>query len=147
MGSTACGKRFNKRHLETLRPDETDEKERKRMTTIPDFKAPGLITSEDLVGSRAVVTAVGEVDLSSAAELERAIEAARERGASEIWLDFTCTTFMDCAGLCTLLEARARLIEEARRLVLICPPGPVLRLLTLTGADGVLEIHPTRSAQ
>ena len=108
--------------------------------------APLLRVDQDHVGHRAVVTAVGEVDLSSTAKLGKAIEAARERGASEIWLDFTCTTFMDCAGLRTLCEARARLIEEERRLVLICPPGAVLRLLTLTGLDRVLEIHRTRSA-
>jgi anti-sigma B factor antagonist len=105
--------------------------------------APLLRIDQRHVGRRAMITAVGEVDLSSTTELVEAIEAARRCGASEIWLDLTGTTFMGCAGLRTLLDAHARLIEEERRLVLICPPGPVLRLLTLTGVDRVLEIHPT----
>jgi anti-sigma B factor antagonist len=108
--------------------------------------APLLRVDRRRVGHRVVVTAVGEVDLSSTTELVEAIDAARESGASEIWLDFTGTTFMGCVGLRAVLEAHDRLIEEERRLVLLCPPGPVLRLLTLTGVDRVLEIHPTGTA-
>ncbi len=53
---------------------------------------------------------------------------------------------MDSTGLRLLLEVRARLHEAKRRLLLICPAGPVLRLLVLAGVNRQLEIHPTRSA-
>jgi anti-sigma B factor antagonist len=108
--------------------------------------ATRLRVDEQRVGRRAVLTAVGEVDISSAADLHRALEIAGDAGASEIWLDLTHTTFMDCSGLRALLDRRASLCEANRRLVLICPAGPVLRLLVLTGVDREFEIHPTRTA-
>jgi anti-sigma B factor antagonist len=101
---------------------------------------------EHRVGRRAVLTAVGEVDISSAADLQRALETARDGGAAEIWLDLTRTSFMDCNGLRALLALHTSLRAADRRLVVICPAGPVLRLLVLTGADHELEIHPTRTA-
>ena len=105
-----------------------------------------LYVDEQRDGNRAVVTAAGEVDVISTVALQRALERARDSGAPEIWLDLTDTTFMDCAGLHALLDLRAGLAEATRRLVLICPAGPVLRLLSLTGADREFEIHPTRTA-
>lgn len=105
-----------------------------------------LSIAEQRVGRRAVLTAVGEVDISSAADLQRALETARDGDATEIWLDFTRTTFMDCSGLRALLGLRPSLQDADRRLVLICPAGQVLRLLVLTGVDRELEIHPTRTA-
>lgn len=94
-------------------------------------------------GPRDVLTAVGEVDIGSADRLRRALDSARDGGAPEIWLDLTRTTFIDCLGLRALLELRAGLLDRNRRLVLICPVGPVLRLLALTGCDSEFEIHPT----
>jgi anti-anti-sigma factor len=105
-----------------------------------------LSIDEHRVGRRAVLTAVGEVDISSAADLQRALEIARDAGAAEIWLDLTRTTFMDCKGLRALFDLHASLHAANRRLVVICPAGPVLRLLVLTGVDRELEIHPSRTA-
>jgi anti-sigma B factor antagonist len=105
-----------------------------------------LSIDERRVGCRAVLTTVGEVDISTAADLHRALGTARDGGAAEIWLDLTCTTFMDCSGLHALLDLHASLHDADRRLVVICPAGPVLRLLVLTGVDRELEIHPTRTA-
>ena len=73
-------------------------------------------------------------------------ESARDTGAPEIWLDRTATTFFDCRGVRVLRDLRAGLLEGRRRLVLICPLGPVRRLLVLTGADREFEIHSTAAA-
>jgi anti-anti-sigma factor len=99
---------------------------------------------ERQVGRRAVLSVVGEVDIITAARLRAAVDTAASR-AFEIWVDLTETTFMDSSGLHALSEARARLTESFR-LVLICPEGPILRVLTLTGFDRVFDIHASRSA-
>ena len=99
--------------------------------------------SEVDVGRRAVLSVRGEVDMSNAAELRLAIESAAAR-AFEIWLDLSATTFMDSSALHVLSEAR--LTDANLRLALICPEGPVLRLLTLTGFDRIFEIYADRSA-
>jgi anti-anti-sigma factor len=101
---------------------------------------------EHHVGRRAVVAVAGEVDMQTADDLQTAIVAAGNR-ALEIWVDLSDTTFMDSSGLHALVTARAHLIGAAgRRLVLICPPGPVLRVLTITGLDQLFEVYATRAA-
>jgi anti-sigma B factor antagonist len=100
---------------------------------------------EHHVGRRAVVAVAGEVDMQTAPDLQTAIETASSR-ALEIWVDVSDTTFMDSSGLHALVQSRAHLAEAGRRLVLICPQGPVLRVLTLTGLDQLFEIHATRGA-
>src|SRR4051794_17169555 len=98
------------------------------------------------LGPVMVLTTVGEIDISSAHDLQRALDAARDGGAGEIWLDLTRTTFIDCRGLHALLDLRASLLEADRRLVLIRPAGPVRRLLALAGADREFETHCTAPA-
>jgi anti-anti-sigma factor len=104
-----------------------------------------LTIGEERVGRRAVLSVAGEVDISNAAGLHAAIESAAAR-AFEIWLDLSAVTFMDSTGLHAMSEARVRLIEANRRLTVICPEGPVLRVLALTGFDRIFEVHPSRSA-
>jgi anti-anti-sigma factor len=67
-------------------------------------------------GPRLVLTAVGEVDIRSVGDLRRALANARDGGASEIWLDLTRTTFIDCSGLHALLDLRAGLRDRDQRL-------------------------------
>ena len=100
---------------------------------------------ESLVGRRAVLSVAGEIDVATAPALHAAIESAAGR-AFELWLDLTATTFMDSTGIHAVATARARLADAGRRLVIICPNGPVRRVFTLTGVDRHLEIHPHRGA-
>jgi anti-anti-sigma factor len=109
-----------------------------------DIRAALLTIVEHHVGRRAVLSAIGEVDVSTAADLRAAIDRAAAR-AFEIWIDLTQTTFMDSTGLHTLTEAASRLADSNLRLSVICPEGSVLRVLRLTRLDRILEIHATRS--
>jgi anti-sigma B factor antagonist len=110
-----------------------------------DINGTLLTISEERVGRRAVLSVAGEVDINSATELRTAIESAAT-GAFEIWLDLSALTFMDSSGLHAMSEARLRLTEANIRLTVICPEGPVLRVLALTGFDRIFEVHPSRSA-
>jgi anti-sigma B factor antagonist len=110
--------------------------------SVADLGVAPLIIAEQSVGRRAVLSVAGEVDISTAADLQAAIENAATR-AFEIWLDLSETTFMDSSGIHALVQARAR--QANLRLALICPDGPVLRVLRLTGLDRTFEIHASRS--
>jgi anti-sigma B factor antagonist len=48
---------------------------------------------------------------------------------------------MDSTGLGVLLSAFKRVKERGGSLVLVCPPGPVHRVLTLTGLHKVFPIY------
>ena len=97
------------------------------------------------VGRRAVLSVAGEIDMTTAPALQGAIESAAGR-AFDVWLDLTATTFMDSSGIHILSRARARLAEANGRLAVICPNGPVRRVLSLTGLDQFLELHSNRRA-
>ena len=116
-----------------------------RVSRSADIRGALLTIAEHRVGRRAVLSVFGEVDISTAAELRAAIETAATR-AFEIWVDLSETTFMDSSGVHAMAGARARVAGANVRLALICPEGPVLRALTLTGLDRIFEIHASRSA-
>ena len=97
------------------------------------------------IGRRAVLSVAGEIDMTTAPALREAIESAAGR-AFELWLDLTATTFMDSSGVHALATTRVSLADANRRHVVICPAGPVLRVLALTSLDRLLEIHSSRSA-
>ena len=111
----------------------------------PDANGTLLNIGTERVGRRTVLSVAGELDISNAADLRMAIENAAS-GAREIWLDLSATTFMDSSGLHAMAEARARVTQANLRLALICPEGPVLRVLALAGFDRSFEIHASRSA-
>ncbi|MFD0263979.1 STAS domain-containing protein [Kitasatospora indigofera] len=85
----------------------------------------------------AVVWARGDIDLDTAPALHRRLEAAL-REHRDVVLDLSQVTFMDCAGLGTLLDARGQADRHGGRLVLRAVGTDVLRLLRLTGLEGRL---------
>ena len=102
-----------------------------------------LVVHRSVVGRRCVLRVDGEVDTLTAPQLRGAIDEALDVGALELWLDFTPTEFMDSSGLHALLAAHSRIGGLNRSLTVICPEGaPVHRLLELSGADELLDLHP-----
>lgn len=55
-------------------------------------------------------------------------------------VDLRRLEFMDCSGLRVLLGAQLRAGALRARFEVVCGPGQVARLLTLTGADQKLKI-------
>lgn len=105
---------------------------------------PVLGLFESRVGRRVVLAAKGEIDIASVDGLRNALEGAVKSGAAEIWLDLTHVEFMDSTGLTALVAAHRRVSSGG--FVVICPDGPVRRLMAIAGLDRVIPIHPSRAA-
>jgi anti-sigma B factor antagonist len=105
-----------------------------------ELAGPPFTIDEAVVGRRAVLSVAGEIDMGTADAVRETIESAAGR-AFEVWLDLTSTTFMDSSGIHALAVARVRLADANRRLVVVCPDGPVRRVLALTGFDRLFEIQ------
>lgn len=99
-----------------------------------------------VVGRRTVLSVAGEVDLASAPLIADAVDDALASGAIELWLDFSSTEFMDSTGLQLLLETQLRLNLLSRRFAVVCPPGPVRRLLDLAGVAERFSLYDDRAA-
>ncbi|MET8291920.1 STAS domain-containing protein [Streptomyces sp. NPDC005132] len=56
-------------------------------------------------------------------------------------LDLSGVTFCDSSGLNTLLRLRRHDQKVSSHLVLVAPPRQMMRLLTVTGAGSILDIH------
>jgi anti-anti-sigma factor len=85
-----------------------------------------------------LVLVVGEVDIATAPNVRRAIQRATRASKGQVVLDLSGVTFMDCAGLRPLLEAKARLAE---RLLLRSIPERVADLLRLTEVQEVFGLE------
>ena len=101
--------------------------------------ASELVEAPDTSDRHVLVLVVGEVDIATAPSLRQAVERATHASNGRFVIDLSGVTFMDCAGLHPLLEAKTDLGE---RLLLRSIPDRVAELLRLTGLDAVFGIEP-----
>jgi stage II sporulation protein AA (anti-sigma F factor antagonist) len=106
----------------------------------------GLFSAERVpaVGGATVVALAGELDLAAVEALRRAIGDVA--GTAGVILDLEKATFVDSSGLRELLAARAACEAAGVPLVLAAPSPQLLRLLDLTGTDGMLVRAADREA-
>ena len=96
------------------------------------------MTPGERSGDRQRLAVSGDLDLGSALRLEMAIDATADAGVRHVGIDLGRTTFLDSTGLAAIMEGRRRLTDRGGSLV-VTDAGPnVLRVLQLTGLDGVL---------
>jgi anti-sigma B factor antagonist len=94
-------------------------------------------------GRTAVVTAVGEVDITNAEGLRDALLSALNSGARGLVVDMTTTTFLDSAGVTALVRASRRASATEATVRLVVTAAPVLRVLNLVGIDRLIHVHPS----
>lgn len=98
-------------------------------------------------GIRAIVVR-GELDMSTAPELEAEFEQAVAEPATSVVLDLTDCEFIDSTGIALIVNAWQKL-EKSKgdgRLVLCCGNHQVRRLLKLTGVESSISMHEERAA-
>jgi anti-anti-sigma factor len=81
------------------------------------------------------LTVIGDLDIATTPQLEEAARSTVARGVRELTLDLRELGFMDSSGLRLLVILNEHANNEGWTLRLLKPADPVLRILTLTGAD------------
>jgi anti-sigma B factor antagonist len=89
-------------------------------------------------GGAARLAIAGEVDLSSAPELERSLSALQASGRPVV-VDMRDVSFMDSSGLRMILAADTRAQSSGSRLPLVPGPPGVQRVFQLALLDRRLE--------
>jgi anti-anti-sigma factor len=93
-----------------------------------------------------VIDARGEIDVSTAAELQPAIEAAL-KAEGPVVVDLCAVSFLDSTGLYALLVLRRRMLEQERRVAIACwPSGAVAMTLAVSGTDQIFNVYDSRAA-
>jgi anti-sigma B factor antagonist len=110
-----------------------------------------LLTTEIVEGPVPIVRVGGELDLSTAAQLCRAIETATAAASAprppRVIVDLTELTFSDSTGLGALVGAVREVRVLGGRAVLAVKPGSTLdRLLDLSGLGEFLRVEDSAEA-
>jgi anti-sigma B factor antagonist len=92
----------------------------------------------DVVRGVPVVTAPGEIDVTNATALRKALLEAAARGRGAMVVDMSRTRFCDSAGLNVLIRAHKRARAEGGELLLVVPATTVLRIFAITGIDRMI---------
>jgi anti-sigma B factor antagonist len=108
------------------------------------MSVPGLRIDEQLVGTVHVIAADGEIDHLSAPLVADALRRATLDGDGNVVLDLCETSFIDSAGISTLLNGLRRLTRQRRRMLIVCPPGGVYRVFELLGLVGTFNLVGSR---
>ncbi|KGA14327.1 hypothetical protein GM51_17585, partial [freshwater metagenome] len=90
--------------------------------------------------ARYVILVSGEVDLATSPELDSAIIAALDSGASALAIDLSSVTFMDSSGLGVIVRGLKRCREADIELDLVITNERVLKVFGITGLDQVIPI-------
>ncbi|MBV9804412.1 MAG: STAS domain-containing protein [Solirubrobacterales bacterium] len=93
-------------------------------------------------GRRIVLGVAGELDIFTVSKLVARLDDAIRRRHGDLVIDLSEAEFIDSMGLHALLNVQRRLMRQARRLIVICPPGPVrnaIELARLAEPLGVLS--------
>jgi anti-anti-sigma factor len=111
--------------------------------------APFEATAAQLDDGVRVVAVRGELDLSTAADLEAPLEDAVSTGDASVLIDLTDCEFIDSTGIALIVRAWQRLDNaadgEGRGRVVICSSNDqVRRVLEITGLELSIPIHSTR---
>ena len=85
-------------------------------------------------GERTTLVLRGEVDVSTGALLEEALDSEVVREATRVTLDLAECTFADSVGLAVVIRTALGLGERGGELILRSPTGQLRRLFQVTGA-------------
>lgn len=90
------------------------------------------------------VKVTGEVDMQTAPRLKEMLAKTIEGAGTTptpLLVDLMDVAFMDSSGLGALISALKRTQEKDARLALLCPEGPVLKVLAITRLDLAFEVY------
>jgi anti-sigma B factor antagonist len=93
-------------------------------------------------GRVTVVSLVGDHDLASAEQIRQKLLELSSNVALVV-LDFDATTFVDSSVLGVFVGAAKRAARHGNRLIGVNAKGIVLRALTMTGIDVLLDLPPS----
>jgi anti-sigma B factor antagonist len=104
------------------------------MTTEPETFS----ISRSTRGASEVVTLAGELDMAHATTVVETLDALADNERPVI-VDLSQLTFIDSSGIHAILRPR----PQQGSVLLVCPPGTIQRVLSVTKIDRVMPVYET----
>lgn len=107
--------------------------------------APFETSSAEVDGVR-IVAVRGELDLSTAPDLEGPLDAAVDGGGSAVLIDLARCEFIDSTGIALIVRGWQKLEADGNggRLAICSPNDQVRRVLDVSGLDQSIPVHASR---
>ena len=102
------------------------------------------VRTEQLSGDAYLIALTGEVDLYTAPEFKQELLDAIAKGAKQVVVDLSGTTFIDSTTLGVLVGGVKRLRSNEGQLSLVCSDRNITKIFEITGLDRVFTIYATR---
>lgn len=90
---------------------------------------------------RAILGVSGDLDALTAPQLRDRLIETIEAGRRQLLVDLTRCEFIDSSGLSALVSGFKRVRAMGGDLGLICPQGPVRRLIEMVALDRVFNLY------
>jgi anti-sigma B factor antagonist len=90
-----------------------------------------------------VIRAVGELEIATVPEMRTVVAEVSERRPRALVFDFRRISYMDSSGLGILVSAKKRLGADKGEVVLITEQPAVLKALSLSGLDQIIQVYAT----
>jgi anti-sigma B factor antagonist len=98
------------------------------------------------IGHVAVVTLPVEIDVTNADPIREELLAVLNQGAVLLVADMSKTDFCDSSGVSALVRVFRRAATSATALRLVVTTPAVLRVLSITGVDRLVDVYPSVAA-
>ena len=98
------------------------------------------------IGQVAVVTLPMEIDVTNADAIREELLAALNRSAALLVADMSTTNFCDSSGVSALVHVFRHAATSATALRLVVTTPTVLRVLSITGVDRLVDVYPRVAA-
>jgi anti-anti-sigma factor len=106
------------------------------------LRANGLGIQSERRGADHFVALDGELEMANVAAMESELSQVEAGDCRQIVVDLRGLSFLDSTGVHVLMRAHARAEASGRPVALLVDPGPVQRVLEVSGA---LSILPTQA--
>jgi anti-sigma B factor antagonist len=108
--------------------------------------APFEVKVGELENGVRTISVRGELDLSTAPDLEGPLDEALSSGEGSLLIDLSRCEFIDSTGIALIVRAWQRLDsgENGRALVICSQNDQVRRVLEITGLELSIPVHLTR---
>ncbi|MFP4457842.1 MAG: anti-sigma factor antagonist [Clostridia bacterium] len=93
-----------------------------------------------------VIKVSGEIDVYNIGEFKEAIKTLYQESRS-ITIDTSDLDFLDSSGLGILIDLSKRMMENGKSIELINPPDHIMKLLSTTGVDSIINVKRDRSLE
>jgi anti-sigma B factor antagonist len=98
------------------------------------------------IGQVAVVTLPAEIDVTNADAIREELLAVLNQGAVLLVADMSTTDFCDSSGVSALVRVFRHAATSATALRLVVTMPAVLRVLSITGVDRLVDVYPSVAA-